>query len=199
MTDVPTEELRPCICADPENCTIVPEGRLCKRLHLAEQGSEAYAIPLGTITDGVVHRMCHYLKSGEPECSKCPAGVTTAYGDGEPGCYGIAFETLQMARSMLYEAALTAQDGERHEDGRRSGRSKLTTENLSDFVAGKPIGQWREGGIDLQASNGWITVSVERGGKYVQVIRTFHGGITAHTVWPSGIDAAISAEAGSKP
>lgn len=60
------------------------------------------AIPLGTITDAVVHKMCHYLRE---DCAKCPVTVATPYGDGEPGCYGIAFETAQMARCFLYEAA----------------------------------------------------------------------------------------------
>lgn len=49
-----------------------------------------------------VHAMCAYLATGcDARCMKCPAETHTKYGPGEPGCYGIALETLQKAREIL--------------------------------------------------------------------------------------------------
>jgi hypothetical protein len=77
-------------------------------------------------------------------------------------------------------------------DSRRTGTTPLTKDNLADFAAGKKIGGWKEGGISLEGHNGWFEVLVERNGEWVRVIRTYHGGITSHAVWPSGINAALA-------
>lgn len=79
---------------------------------------------------------------------------------------------------------------------RRDGHSPLTPATLEARIAGEPaapVGPWREGGIDLQIFEGRVTVSIERAGKFIPVISTFHGGVTSHAVWPSGIDQAIAA------
>lgn len=49
-----------------------------------------------------VHEMCQYLSDGG--CCRCDPTVTTPYGDGEPGCYGIALQTLQHAAAILRPA-----------------------------------------------------------------------------------------------
>jgi hypothetical protein len=51
--------------------------------------------PAQGMTQESIHEMCAYLKCGE--CAKCPAIVSSPYGPGEPGCYGIALETIKAA------------------------------------------------------------------------------------------------------
>lgn len=57
--------------------------------------------------------------------------------------------------------------------------------------------KWVEGIIELKRDGDYIVVSIERGGKYVDVIREFSPGDTpiGHAVHPSGINAKLQ-EAG---
>lgn len=61
---------------------------------------------MSTITDAQVHAMCAYLADGgehfgRPVCFKCKHEAVTPYGNGKPGCYGMALETLEKARDIL--------------------------------------------------------------------------------------------------
>jgi hypothetical protein len=53
--------------------------------------------------------------------------------------------------------------------------------------------KWVEGIIELKRDGDYLVVSIERGGKYVEVIRTFEPDKVplCHAVHPSGIDAAL--------
>lgn len=53
----------------------------------------------------MVHKMCDYLTTSMVGCRKCPARIQTPYGEGEPGCYAVAEETLVQANGILAHGA----------------------------------------------------------------------------------------------
>lgn len=58
---------------------------------------------------------------------------------------------------------------------------------------------WREGSISVEVFENRVKVFVERSGRMVCVISTYHGGVTSHCVHPSGINADIEEYAKDVP
>lgn len=65
------------------------------------------------------------------------------------------------------------------------GNETLTKEKSFD------TSPWREGSISVEIFQNHVKVFVERSGRMVCVISTYHGGVTSHCVHPSGINTDI--------
>jgi hypothetical protein len=58
---------------------------------------------------------------------------------------------------------------------------------------------WREGSISVEIFDNRVKVFVERSGRMIPVIATYHGGITSHCVHSGGIDKCIEEYAKEGP